>query len=372
MKVMSIFGTRPEAIKLAPVVRAFEQRPDITHVTCVTGQHREMLDQVLDLFGLEPQYDLGVMRPRQHLSELAANVLLSHDEVLVRESPDWVVVQGDTTSAFAAGLAAFHRKIRVAHVEAGLRTGSIVSPWPEEANRRLLTTISNLHFAPTPRSADNLLAEHVDPSTVEVTGNTVIDALHQIVRQIDEDREFAERASADLPSFDSNKRLILVTSHRRENFGDGLRQICVAIRTLAQRDDVELIYPVHLNPAVRDVVHEMLGGVPNIHLVAPLSYLPFVGLLKRCHLVVTDSGGIQEEAPSLGKPVLVMRDTTERPEAIESGSARLVGPTASRILAEANRLLDDPAQYAAMVKGGSPYGDGKAAARIVSRITSSL
>ena len=368
MKVMSIFGTRPEAIKLAPVIRAFEAEYRAEHITCVTGQHREMLDQVLGLFGIEPAFDLNVMRPRQELSELSANVLRTVDKILAEANPDWVIVQGDTTSAFAAGLAAFHRKIKVAHVEAGLRTGDIMSPWPEEMNRRLLTPITSLHFPPTARSQANLLAEGVAADRVVVTGNTVIDALYSIVGRLDREPDLCDRAAQGMPFLDSARRLVLVTGHRRENFGEGLRQICLAIKALAERGDVDIVYPVHLNPSVREVVHEMLGDALNVHLIPPLEYLSFVYLLKRAYLVITDSGGIQEEAPALDKPVLVTRDTTERPEAVEAGSARLVGPSADRLLAEARRLLDDPAAYADMIKGGSPYGDGHAARRIVDRI----
>lgn len=368
MKVMSIFGTRPEAIKLAPVIRAFEADGRVEHISCVTGQHREMLDQVLGLFGIEPAFDLNVMRPRQQLSELSANVLQTVDKILAEVKPDWVIVQGDTTSAFAAGLAAFHRKINVAHVEAGLRTGDIMSPWPEEMNRRLLTPITSLHFPPTAKSQANLLAEGVAMDRVVVTGNTVIDALYSIVERLDHEPDLCNRAAQGMPFLNSARRLVLVTGHRRENFGEGLRQICLAIKALAERGDVDIVYPVHLNPSVREVVHEMLGNAPNVHLIPPLEYLSFVYLLKQAYLVVTDSGGIQEEAPALDKPVLVTRDTTERPEAVEAGSARLVGPSADRLLTEARRLLDDPAAYADMVKGGSPYGDGHAARRIVDRI----
>lgn len=368
MKVMSIFGTRPEAIKLAPVIRAFESEPSVEHITCVTGQHREMLDQVLGLFNIKPAFDLNVMRPRQQLSELSANVLQAVDKVLAETNPDWVIVQGDTTSAFAAGLAAFHRKINVAHVEAGLRTGNIMSPWPEEMNRRLLTPITSLHFPPTVRSQDNLLAENVHPDRVVVTGNTVIDALYSIVNRLDHEPMLRESAGQGMSFLNHDRRLILVTGHRRENFGEGLRQICIAIKALAERGDVDIVYPVHLNPSVQEVVHEMLGEAPNVHLIPPLEYLSFVYLLKHAYIVITDSGGIQEEAPALDKPVLVTRDSTERPEAVDAGSARLVGPSADRLLTEARRLLDDPIAYADMIKGGSPYGDGHAARRIVERI----
>lgn len=368
MKVMSIFGTRPEAIKLAPVIRAFDADDRVEHITCVTGQHREMLDQVLGLFNIQPEFDLNVMRPRQQLSGLTASVLQTVDQILEAHEPDWVIVQGDTTSAFAAGLAAFHRKIKVAHVEAGLRTGDIMSPWPEEMNRRLLTPITSLHFPPTVGSQANLLDEGVPPDRVLVTGNTVIDALYSIVERLEREPDLCDRAAQGMPFLDSARRLVLVTGHRRENFGEGLRQICVAIKALAERGDVDVVYPVHLNPSVREVVHEMLVEAPNVHLVPPLEYLSFVYLLKRAYLVITDSGGIQEEAPALGKPVLVTRDTTERPEAVEAGSARLVGPSADRLLAQARCLLDDPAEYAEMIKGGSPYGDGRAAGKIVERI----
>lgn len=290
------------------------------------------------------------------------------DRVLVAESPDWVVVQGDTTSAFAASLAAFHRKVKIAHVEAGLRTGDILSPWPEEMNRRLLTPITSLHFPPTARSRDNLLAEGVAADCAVITGNTVIDALYSIVNRLDREPGLRDIARQGMPFLSSPRRLILVTGHRRENFGEGLRQICLAIKMLAERGDVDIVYPVHLNPSVREVVHHMLGDAPNVNLIPPLGYLSFVYLLKKAYFVITDSGGIQEEAPALGKPVLVTRDTTERPEAVDAGSAKLVGSSAAQLLAEANRLLNEQAVYAEMIKGGSPYGDGNAARRIIERI----
>lgn len=360
---MVVFGTRPEAIKMAPVVSALRALPDLEVQVAVTAQHRQMLDQVLDLFGIVPDDDLDSMAPNQRLPDLFARILTGLTTVLERRKPDLVLVHGDTSTTLAASLAAFLARIPVGHVEAGLRTGNMQSPWPEEANRRLTSPLSSLHFAPTPTSAANLAAENIRDG-VHVTGNTVVDALLQVSARIDADPALAASLDAALPALDPGKRLLLVTGHRRESFGRGFEQVCLALRTLAARGDVEIVYPVHLNPNVQEPVNRILGGVDAVHLVAPLDYLPFVRLMARAHLILTDSGGIQEEAPSLGKPVLVLRDTTERPEAVEAGTVRLVGTEADAIVSHASQLLDDPDAHARMARAHNPYGDGKAAGRI--------
>lgn len=371
IKVLSIFGTRPEAIKLAPVVLALQKEPGVDHMTCVTGQHREMLDQVLSVFGLVPDHDLNVMKAGQDLAHVTQSVLLGVTRVLREVRPDWLVVQGDTTTAFASALAGFYEHVDIAHVEAGLRTHDRLSPWPEEINRRLVGTLGSLHFAPTPRAANNLLTEGVAPDRVLVTGNTVIDALRLTSARADKDVALdGVLRSQSLNGFDPSRRLLLVTLHRRENLGEKLRSICQGLSRLAARDDVEIAFPVHLNPAVRSVVAEVLDGVPHVHLLPPLDYLPFVALLQRCHLVVTDSGGIQEEAPGLGKPVIVARDTTERPEAIEAGTALLAGPDGFAIETACTRLLDDPVLYARMAEAVNPFGDGHSSERIVRALIS--
>ena len=361
---MVVFGTRPEAIKMAPVVSALKATPGVETLVCVTAQHRQMLDQVLALFGLAPDDDLDLMAPGQGLPELFARILTGMAGVLAARRPDLVLVHGDTSTTLAAALAAFYARVPVGHVEAGLRTGDLQAPWPEEANRRLTAPLSALHFAPTARARDNLLAEGIAEGQVHVTGNTVIDALLSVVARIDAEPALAASLAARFPFLDPSRRLVLVTGHRRENFGEGFEQMCLAIRDLAGRGDTQVVYPVHLNPNVQAPVNRILGGVEGVRLVEPLDYLPFVHLMSRAHLVLTDSGGIQEEAPSLGKPVLVMRDTTERPEAVEAGTVRLVGTDRARIVAEASRLLDDPAAYAAMARAHNPYGDGRAARRI--------
>jgi len=346
---------------MAPVIKALEAMPgDIRSRVCVTAQHRQMLDQVLDLFGIRPDHDLDLMREDQDLAELTAALFTGLSRVLETERPDWVLIQGDTTSVMVAAMAAFYRKIKVGHVEAGLRTGNRFSPFPEEINRRVATLVTDLHFAPTRLSRENLLAEGVDPETVLVTGNPVIDALHLVA---DMEYDFSSGLLAGLP-FD--KRIILVTAHRRESFGAPLENICAALAEIAQnyRDDVHIVYPVHLNPHVREPVNRMLGDIPNVTLTRPLDYLPLVKLMQASYLVLTDSGGIQEEAPGLGKPVLVMRETTERPEGIEAGTIRLVGTSREKIVAETTRLLDDPGAYAEMARAANPYGDGHAAPRI--------
>jgi UDP-N-acetylglucosamine 2-epimerase len=368
MRVLTVFGTRPEAIKLAPVILGLRAHPEVEHRICVTAQHRQMLDQVLDTFGIVPHYDLDVMRPDQDLSHITAAIMLGIGRVLDEVKPDWVIVQGDTTSAFVAGLAAFYRKAKVGHVEAGLRTGNIYSPWPEEMNRKLLSQVATLHFAPTEGAGNNLRREQVAEESILVTGNTVIDALHWVVGRFAREENFARLAERGFPTIDESRRLILVTGHRRENFDGGLERVCVALRRLAERGDVQIIYPVHLNPRVRSVVQAVLADHPAIHLIEPMNYLPFVAAMRRAYLIVTDSGGVQEEAPGLGKPVLVTRDTTERPEAIEAGTARLVGTDTESLVAAASELLDDAHMYARMAQAKNPFGDGKAAERIIASL----
>jgi UDP-N-acetylglucosamine 2-epimerase (non-hydrolysing) len=368
LRFLTIFGTRPEAIKLAPVVLAFAAAPDATHTLCVTGQHRQMLDQVLKIFDLTPDHDLDIMRPGQDLTHVTTAVLEGLGAVLDQVKPDWVIVQGDTTTAFAASLAAFYRKIRVAHVEAGLRTGNIYSPWPEEMNRKLTGQIASLHFPPTEAAAQNLRREGVPEERVLVTGNTVIDALHWVAAKLDVDPALAAGFAGDFAWLNPARRLILVTGHRRENFDGGLERVCRALARLGRRGDVQIVYPVHLNPTVQATAQAVLADSPAVHLIAPLDYLPFVWLMRRAYLIVTDSGGIQEEAPGLGKPVLVTRDTTERPEAITAGTARLVGTAEEALVAAGSELLDNQDAYAAMAKARNPFGDGTAARRIVTRL----
>lgn len=363
-KVMVVFGTRPEAIKMAPVVASLRETPGMQPMVAVTAQHRQMLDQVLDLFRITPDDDLDVMRPGQSLADLTARILQGMTELIAHRKPDLVLVHGDTSTTLAASLAAFYNRIPVGHVEAGLRTGNMYSPWPEEANRRLTAPLASLHFAPTERSMRNLVAENIPADTVHVTGNTVIDALLTIAARFDTDRSLESRLAAQFPYLSRDKRLVLITGHRRENFGQGFEQVCRAIRQLAAREDIEVVYPVHLNPNVQEPVRRILSGHANIHLIDPQEYLPFVYLMSRSHLIITDSGGVQEEAPSLGKPVLVMRETTERPEAVDAGTVRLVGTDAARIVEEATRLLENPADYQAMARAHNPYGDGQASQRI--------
>lgn len=365
MKVMCVFGTRPEAIKMAPVVTALRAASDMELVVCVTAQHRRMLDQVLTIFDICPDLDLDVMTPGQDLYDLTSSILLGMRQILDRERPDWVLVHGDTTTTLAVSLAAFYQRIPVGHVEAGLRTRDIYSPWPEEVNRRVAGVVAKRHFAPTPSARDNLLAESVPVEAITVTGNTVIDALLDVRRRIESSARLRATLDAELPAVISDKRLVLVTGHRRESFGQGFEDICRALRTLAERGDVQVVYPVHLNPNVREPVNRVLGGIDGVQLIEPLEYLPFVRLMSRAALVITDSGGVQEEAPSFGVPVLVMRDTTERPEAVEAGTVRLVGSDTRRIVYEAERLLDDPIAHAEMSRAHNPYGDGLAAPRII-------
>lgn len=363
-KVLTVFGTRPEAIKLFPLIHALDADPDFESRTCVSAQHRGMLDQVLEVAGIVPHHDLGLMKPNQSLDTLVANLLVGIGEVLDREQPNRVVVQGDTATAMAAALAAYHRKIPVAHVEAGLRSGNIYHPWPEEVNRKIISAFAALNFAPTETAAVALRRESVDPATIFVTGNTVIDALHWITARIDREPNLASGLS-ELESRFDGKRIIGVTTHRRENFGEGLEAIAKAVRRLAERPDVAVIFPVHLNPNVRKVMNERLTGLANVALVEPLDYPHFARLLDISTLMLTDSGGIQEEAPALGKPVLVMRETTERPEGVEAGTAKLVGTDLERIVSAVNHLLDDKEAYQGMAQAHNPFGDGRASERIV-------
>lgn len=379
-KVMLVFGTRPEAIKMAPLAKALQARPDdFRTIVAVTGQHRQMLDQVLNLFDIRPQYDLNIMSPGQDLTDVTCRILQGMRPILKDERPDIVLVHGDTATSTAAALAAFYEQIPVGHVEAGLRTGNIYSPWPEEMNRRLTGRLATLHFAPTERARQNLLAENVADADILVTGNTVIDALHMVAAKIDTDASLAASLDSTVAGLgydprrldDGSRRLVLITGHRRENFGDGFRDICLAIRDLAERyPDVDFVYPMHLNPNVRRPIAATFGGTdhPNVFFIEPLDYLPFVHMMRRSYLILTDSGGIQEEAPSLGKPVLVMRSVTERPEALDAGTIRLVGTDRALIVSTASAYLDDPALHAAHSHIANPYGDGTACTRIASRL----
>ena len=368
MKVLCVFGTRPEAIKMAPVVLALQESRDIEVCVCVTAQHREMLDQVLQLFDIVPAFDLNIMTPGQSLNGIVSSVLSDLEPVLEDFAPHLVLVHGDTSTTLAASLAAYHKQIRVGHVEAGLRTGNLYSPFPEEANRKLTSALVDIHFAPTDGAALNLQNEGVDPANILVTGNTVIDALLSAKGRVDQDASIAEGLASQFPFLDDNKRVILVTGHRRESFGDGFERICDALIQLDAIPDVEIVYPVHLNPNVQEPVYRRLANTNNVNLIDPQDYLPFVYLMMRSHIVLTDSGGIQEEAPSLGKPVLVMRETTERPEAVEAGTVELVGTNAELIVTKIRTLLEDAKAYARMSQAHNPYGDGEAARRICSYI----
>lgn len=363
MNVLTVFGTRPEAIKMAPVIKALADESFEVKV-CVTAQHRQMLDQVLDIFAIRPDFDLNLMKPGQDLSDITSNVLLGMRDVYRQWSPDIILVHGDTTTTLAASLSAYYAKVKVGHVEAGLRTHKKYSPWPEEMNRRLAGAVTDIHFAPTEKAHANLLREGTAEDFIHITGNTVIDALLDVVDRVRNDATLRTRFEAQFNFIAPSKRLILVTGHRRENFGAGFENICLALRDIASRGDVEVVYPVHLNPNVQEPVRRILSRVSNVHLIEPLDYLPFVYLMDRSTLVITDSGGVQEEAPSLGKPVLVMRDTTERPEAVEAGTVKLVGTDRAAIVREAYRLLDDEAAYDTMARAHNPYGDGQAAERI--------
>ena len=377
-KVMLVFGTRPEAIKMAPLVKEFQKYPDtFKTIVCVTGQHRQMLDQVLQLFEIQPDYDLNIMKQGQDLYDVTARVLTGMRDVLKESQPDVVLVHGDTTTSTAAALAAFYQQIPVGHVEAGLRTHNIYSPWPEEMNRQITGRIATYNFAPTPLSKSNLLREAVAEESITVTGNTVIDALYWVVNKIKEDKVLNEelqnllaQAGYDVTRLAGGRKLVLITGHRRENFGDGFINMCTAIRDLTQKyPDVDFVYPMHLNPNVRKPIHEVFGedlsNLGNMFFIEPLEYLSFVYLMEKSNIVLTDSGGIQEEAPGLGKPVLVMRDTTERPEALEAGTVKLVGTDYDKIVNEVSLLLEDQAHYDTMSKAVNPYGDGLACGRIV-------
>jgi UDP-N-acetylglucosamine 2-epimerase (non-hydrolysing) len=364
-RVLLTFGTRPEAIKMAPLVRRLQNVAAFDCAVCVTGQHREMLDQVMRLFDINADFDLNVMKRGQDLYELSSSILLGMRGVLDEFKPDIVLVHGDTTTTMATSLAAYYRRIPIGHVEAGLRTGNLLSPWPEEANRKLTGALSGIHFAPTSRARENLLAEGVPSGSVVVTGNTVIDALLLIRDRLANDPDMCRAADAELPQFEAGRRIILVTGHRRESFGGGFERICNSLAQVARdHAEVDIVYPVHMNPSVREPVERLLSGIPNVVLIEPLDYLPFVRLMDRSHVIVTDSGGIQEEAPSLGKPVLVMRETTERQEAVESGTVRLVGTDEALIVRGIEELLDDEDLYRSMSRRTNPYGDGMACARI--------
>ncbi len=384
-KVMFVFGTRPEAIKMAPLVREFRKYPEeFETMVCVTGQHREMLDQVLSIFEIMPEFDLNIMKHGQDLFDITSRVLCGMRDVLIEAKPDVVLVHGDTTTSTAAALAAFYMQIPVGHVEAGLRTGNIYSPWPEEMNRQITGRIASFDFAPTPLNRNNLLKENVPDSKITVTGNTVIDALHMVVERIRNDKGLADElhkslmiAGYDTDRLTDGHRMLLITGHRRENFGDGFINICNAIKDLSIKyRDVDFIYPMHLNPNVRKPIHQVFGenldGLSNMFFIEPLGYLSFVYLMEKSYLVLTDSGGIQEEAPGLSKPVLVMRDTTERPEALESGTVRLVGTDYGKIVNEVSMLIDDEEHYRTMSNAVNPYGDGKASGRIVDFVRNNI
>jgi UDP-N-acetylglucosamine 2-epimerase (non-hydrolysing) len=370
MKVLTVFGTRPEAIKMAPLVLALARSSGMDSRVCVTAQHRQMLDQVLELFEIQPDFDLNVMRPGQDLAGVTSAILEGLKPVLASFQPDVMLVHGDTATTLASTLAAFYHRIPVGHVEAGLRTGDLLAPWPEEGNRKVTGALAAIHFAPTSASRANLVREGVPPERIVVTGNTVIDALLLVREKLDRSSGLADAQKALFPYLSDERRLVLITGHRRENFGEGFERICAAIGELAARHpDVDFVYPVHLNPNVREPVGRILSGIGNVHLIEPLDYLPFVYLMTRAHLLLTDSGGIQEEAPSLGKPVLVMRNTTERPEAVEAGTVRLVGTEFQSIVAGVHELLTDVEQYNRMTFAHNPYGDGRACERIIKALS---
>jgi len=360
-KVMPIFGTRPEAIKMAPVVKELQKYDEIETVVTVTAQHREMLDQVLELFHIKPDYDLDIMLESQSLTDITVNVLSKLEKIYDEENPDIILVQGDTSTTFVASLAAFYKQIQVGHIEAGLRTNNKYSPFPEEINRKLTGNIADFHFPPTQNSKNNLLKENISENIIYISGNTVVDALLEVVNK---DYQFKNKKIQNL--IDDNKRYILLTSHRRENLGKPMKNIFNSVKELLEdNEDIEVIFPVHLNPKVRQIVDEILGDLKRVHLIEPMDYLPFAKLIKNSYIVLTDSGGVQEEAPSLGKPVLVLRDTTERPEAIEAGTVKLVGTDKNKIFNETNKLLNDKKAYGNMAQAVNPYGDGKASERIV-------
>ena len=369
MKILSIFGTRPEAIKMAPLVVNLKKNPRINSVVCVTGQHREMLDQVLDLFEITPDYDLNVMKKNQTLSQVTSRIITNLSAILDEVKPDLILVHGDTTTTFSAALSGFYHQVSVGHVEAGLRTGNIFSPWPEEANRKLVSCVTEMHFAPTKQAMVNLKQENIDESKIIVTGNTVIDALVMIKEKIESDADLQDSLSGNFPFIQEGKRIVLVTGHRRENFGQGFENICESLKSLATKNiDVNFVYPVHLNPKVREPVNLLLSDIDNIHLIEPQGYLEFVYLMIKSHIILTDSGGIQEEAPALGKPVVVMRDTTERPEAVAAGTVVLVGTDKNKIVNTIDSLLSNEERYREMSMAHNPYGDGTASDKIIQQI----
>ena len=376
-KVLLVFGTRPEAIKMAPLVKEFEKNDSIDSKVCVTAQHREMLDQVLELFDIRPDYDLDLMKPGQDLYDITTNVMLGLKDVLSEYKPDVVLVHGDTTTTSASSIAAFYQQIKVGHVEAGLRTGDIYSPWPEEANRQITGVLANYHFAPTSVSQTNLLKENKDPKAILTTGNTVIDALFLALDKIKSDDSLQQKIHQSIIDYNytpkDDRKIILVTGHRRENHGQGFINICTALKEIAiNNPDLDIVYPVHLNPNVQKPVREILSDIENIYLIDPLQYEQFIYLMDRSYFIITDSGGVQEEAPSLGKPVLVMRDTTERPEAVDAGTVKLVGTNSEKITKEAQKLIDNKVEYEKMSKAHNPYGDGKACKRIVKHLKENL
>ena len=364
-KILSVFGTRPEAIKMAPLIKAMMANPQISSFTCVTAQHREMLDQVLDLFEIVPDVDLNIMKPGQDLNHITTEVLQKLTPVLQKIKPDRVLVHGDTTTTMAAAMASFYQQIPVGHVEAGLRTGNIKSPWPEEMNRKVVSALADMHFAPTRQAYTNLINENVNRESIVVTGNTVVDATLMISDLLRSNEKMQRKYEERFPFFENDKRVILVTAHRRENFGSGIEGICEALKQLAGREDVLVVYPVHPNPRIKEPVTRILGNVKNVKLLSPLEYLPFIYLMNRSYIILTDSGGIQEEAPSLGKPVLVMRDTTERPEAIDAGTVKLVGTNSETIIDTTTTLIENNLEYKRMAYAHNPYGDGHASAKIV-------
>ena len=369
IKILTIFGTRPEAIKMAPLVDALKNEPSIDARVCVTAQHRQMLDQVLELFSITPDYDLNVMRPGQSLSNITTNILSGLEPILKEFKPHLVLVHGDTSTTLSSSLAAFYQQIPIGHVEAGLRTGDLNSPWPEEGNRKLTSSIATLHFAPTPDSQMNLLNEGINTQSIAVTGNTVIDALMKVTDRLKHDLSLSMLLDTKFAQLNNNKKIILVTGHRRENFGNGFERICEALAELANKhNDIQIVYPVHLNPHVREPVNRILSNIENILLIDPQEYLPFVYLMNKAHIILTDSGGIQEEAPSLGKPVLVMRSVTERPEALTAGTIKLVGTNKDKIVEAVNSLLTDKTLYNEMSNAYNPYGNGQACSKIIAKI----
>lgn len=369
MKILSVIGTRPEAIKMAPLILSLANDNQFNSRVCVTAQHREMLDQVLDLFDIIPEFDLNIMKKGQSLTDVTAAILLGLKDVFAEFKPDFVLVHGDTATTFAATLSAYYHQIPVAHIEAGLRTGNIYSPWPEEANRKLTGALAALHFAPTQLSEKNLMREGIDPSNIHVTGNTVVDALTEVVEKLNSSEKLKDEFSKQFDFLSAARKIILVTGHRRESFGDGFENICQALAQVAKKfPDVDIVYPVHLNPNVREPVNRLLADVGNIYLIEPLDYLPFVYLMNRSYIILTDSGGIQEEAPSLGKPVLVMRNTTERPEAVDAGTVKLVGTEVEAIVSNLTILLTNSDVYQSMSFAHNPYGDGKTCQRILAAL----